>query len=116
MTVKQVKEAEDIVNAMAAKNQVVHTQNAALASAKAIQGLRAVFDEVGTFTCVSWLCAYYRVPMVGEKVREKACFFKVRELSVKFEIGQGNTFLFRKVREKSGNFVIRIAGDGGNEL
>ena len=53
MTTAQVKESEEIVNKMAKKNEPVYAKNAALAQAKAIQGLRAVFDEVKK--SVSWL-------------------------------------------------------------
>ncbi|XP_076470939.1 alanine--tRNA ligase, cytoplasmic-like [Babylonia areolata] len=45
MTVLEVKEAEEIVNKMAAKNEEVYAGNMGLAKAKSIQGLRAVFDE-----------------------------------------------------------------------
>ncbi|ELU16117.1 hypothetical protein CAPTEDRAFT_155717 [Capitella teleta] len=45
MTAKQVKDTEDIVNQVAAKNEEVFTKVSDLAPAKAIQGLRAVFDE-----------------------------------------------------------------------
>ena len=46
MSVKEVKETEEIVNQMAAKNEEVFARDTALALAKSIQGLRAVFDEV----------------------------------------------------------------------
>lgn len=45
MTVKEVKKAEDIVNEVASKNEPVYAKETALVSAKAIQGLRAIFDE-----------------------------------------------------------------------
>ncbi|KAK3086415.1 hypothetical protein FSP39_018170 [Pinctada imbricata] len=45
MTSKQVKEVEVIVNKMADKNELVYDKDTPLAVAKAIQGLRAVFDE-----------------------------------------------------------------------
>jgi len=45
MTTKQVKEAEKIANVTAKKNEPLYTKNAALAQAKAVRGLRAVFDE-----------------------------------------------------------------------
>lgn len=45
MTVKEVKKAEDIVNEVIAKNQQVYAKVSPLADAKAIQGLRAIFDE-----------------------------------------------------------------------
>lgn len=45
MTIEEVKEAERVVNEMAAKNEEVHDGNMPLALAKSIQGLRAVFDE-----------------------------------------------------------------------
>lgn len=46
MSVKEVKRTEEIVNEMASKNQEVFAKDTPLADAKAIQGLRAVFDEV----------------------------------------------------------------------
>ena len=46
MTTKQIKEAEDICNEMVQKNELVYALDTPLAQAKAIQGLRAVFDEV----------------------------------------------------------------------
>ncbi|KAK7478207.1 hypothetical protein BaRGS_00030568 [Batillaria attramentaria] len=46
MKVKEVQTAEEIVNKMAAKNEEVYARETALAVAKSIQGLRAVFDEV----------------------------------------------------------------------
>ena len=46
MTVKEVKRTEEIVNEVIAKNQQVYAKVCPLADAKAIQGLRAVFDEV----------------------------------------------------------------------
>ena len=46
MSVTEVKKTEDIVNEMADKNQQVFARESSLAEAKAIQGLRAVFDEV----------------------------------------------------------------------
>lgn len=46
MSAKQVKQTEEIVNEMAAKNEEIFTKISDLAPAKAIQGLRAVFDEV----------------------------------------------------------------------
>ncbi|XP_074644189.1 alanine--tRNA ligase, cytoplasmic-like isoform X2 [Tubulanus polymorphus] len=45
MTTKQIKETETITNTMATKNEEVFDKNTPLADAKAIQGLRAVFDE-----------------------------------------------------------------------
>lgn len=50
MTVQEVKETEEIVNKMAVRNEPVYTKDTALAVAKSIQGLRAVFDEV-----IRWL-------------------------------------------------------------
>ena len=50
MTTPQIKEAEEITNAMAQKNGVVYARETPLPQAKAIQGLRAVFDEVEPFT------------------------------------------------------------------
>ncbi len=46
MTAKQVKETEDICNEVCQKNAPVYARETPLAQAKAIQGLRAVFDEV----------------------------------------------------------------------
>jgi alanyl-tRNA synthetase len=46
MKVNEVKQVEEVVNKMADKNGVVFDMNVNLAVAKAIQGLRAVFDEV----------------------------------------------------------------------
>ncbi|KAL5022486.1 hypothetical protein ScPMuIL_001641 [Solemya velum] len=46
MNVSQVKRAEEIVGEMAVKNETVYAKDTNLAEAKAIQGLRAVFDEV----------------------------------------------------------------------
>lgn len=49
MTVPEVKNTEDIVNEVIGKNQQIYAKESALADAKAIQGLRAVFDEVWKF-------------------------------------------------------------------
>jgi len=46
MTPAQIKEAEQISNTLASSNNTVHTKVVSLAQAKAVQGLRAVFDEV----------------------------------------------------------------------
>ncbi|KAH3768181.1 hypothetical protein DPMN_169393, partial [Dreissena polymorpha] len=46
MSVNEVKQTEDIVNEVIVKNQPVYAKETPLAEAKAIQGLRAVFDEV----------------------------------------------------------------------
>ncbi|XP_052816323.1 alanine--tRNA ligase, cytoplasmic-like isoform X1 [Mya arenaria] len=46
MTVAEVKKTEDIVNQVIAENKPVYAKETPLAEAKAIQGLRAVFDEV----------------------------------------------------------------------
>jgi alanyl-tRNA synthetase len=46
MSVAEVKKTEEIVNEMAAKNELVYAKDSPLAVAKTIQGLRAVFDEV----------------------------------------------------------------------
>jgi alanyl-tRNA synthetase len=46
MTAAQIKEAEEISNRLAEGKHTVYSQIVALAQAKAIQGLRAVFDEV----------------------------------------------------------------------
>ncbi|XP_060596346.1 alanine--tRNA ligase, cytoplasmic-like [Ruditapes philippinarum] len=45
MSVKEVKRAEDIVNEIISKSQQVYAKVCPLADAKAIQGLRAIFDE-----------------------------------------------------------------------
>ena len=47
MTTAQVKDAEQISNTLAQSKKTVHTKVVSLAQAKAVQGLRAVFDEVG---------------------------------------------------------------------
>ena len=49
MSAKQVKEAENIANEISKKNDKVFAKETPLAQAKAIQGLRAVFDEVCLF-------------------------------------------------------------------
>ncbi|XP_033119659.1 alanine--tRNA ligase, cytoplasmic-like [Anneissia japonica] len=46
MTTAQIKEAEEIANEIIKKSETVYDKNVPLALAKAIQGLRAVFDEV----------------------------------------------------------------------
>lgn len=46
MTGKQIKEVEDICNEIAEKKLSVYAKEAPLVKCKAIQGLRAVFDEV----------------------------------------------------------------------
>ncbi|CAL1544361.1 unnamed protein product [Lymnaea stagnalis] len=46
MSVQEVKAAEEIVVNMVAKNEQVYAKETPLATAKTIQGLRAVFDEV----------------------------------------------------------------------
>lgn len=48
MSVTQVKQVEDICNEVVRDNKQVFALDAPLAQAKAIQGLRAVFDEVCT--------------------------------------------------------------------
>jgi len=45
LTVQQVKDTERIANEMIAKNEEVYAKESALAVAKAVQGLRAVFEE-----------------------------------------------------------------------
>ncbi|XP_064641704.1 alanine--tRNA ligase, cytoplasmic-like isoform X2 [Lineus longissimus] len=45
MTTSQIQEAEDITNDVAKRDDAVFYRNAPLGEAKAIQGLRAVFDE-----------------------------------------------------------------------
>lgn len=54
MTPAQIHDAEDICNNMVNKADPVYPRETALAQAKAIQGLRAVFDEV----CASVLNVY----------------------------------------------------------
>ena len=46
MTPSQIKEAETIANKMASSKGKIFARETALAEAKSIQGLRAVFDEV----------------------------------------------------------------------
>ena len=46
MTAAQIKKAEEICNEISKKNEEVYCKVSPLAQAKAIQGLRAVFDEV----------------------------------------------------------------------
>jgi alanyl-tRNA synthetase len=46
MTTAQIKQAEEISNTLAQSKKTVYTQVVSLAQAKAVQGLRAVFDEV----------------------------------------------------------------------
>lgn len=53
MKVSEVKQVEEIVNKMAEKNGEVYDMNVSLAVAKAIQGLRAVFDEVGVCSLIT---------------------------------------------------------------
>ncbi|ETE60198.1 Alanyl-tRNA synthetase, cytoplasmic, partial [Ophiophagus hannah] len=45
MSTQEIKKAEEIVNGMIQEAKVVYTKDCPLAAAKAIQGLRAVFDE-----------------------------------------------------------------------
>ncbi len=45
MTVDQVKQTERIANEMIHKNQEVYAKESSLVVAKAVQGLRAVFEE-----------------------------------------------------------------------
>lgn len=45
MNVSQVKQTENIAQQMISKNEIVFAKDSPLASAKAVQGLRAVFDE-----------------------------------------------------------------------
>ena len=46
LTAAQLKNVEQIANEVSKKNQVVYMKDTPLAQAKAIKGLRAVFDEV----------------------------------------------------------------------
>ncbi|MCV4820484.1 hypothetical protein OFM15_30855, partial [Escherichia coli] len=45
MSTEQIKKTEEIVNGMIEAAKPVYTLDCPLAAAKAIQGLRAVFDE-----------------------------------------------------------------------
>ncbi|KAM9301837.1 alanine--tRNA ligase, cytoplasmic [Gastrophryne carolinensis] len=45
MSTKEIRQAEEIANQLIQENKVVYAMDCALAAAKAIQGLRAVFDE-----------------------------------------------------------------------
>ena len=54
LTVEEVKFVENIVVKMAEKNEEVYAKETALSDAKAVQGLRAVFDEV----CRNTLCCF----------------------------------------------------------
>ena len=46
MNPTQIKQAQDICNGVIVKNEPVYTKVCELPRAKAIQGLRAVFEEV----------------------------------------------------------------------
>ena len=46
MTTEQIRKAEEIANEVSNKNEEVYCKVSPLSQAKAIQGLRAVFDEV----------------------------------------------------------------------
>ena len=46
MTMKEVKETEEIVQQMTAMDEPVYVKDVDLSLAKSIHGLRAVFDEV----------------------------------------------------------------------
>ena len=46
MTAAQLKKVEEIANEVSKKNDVVYVKDTPLAQAKAVKGLRAVFDEV----------------------------------------------------------------------
>ena len=48
MTVEQVENTEKISRGVVEKNEPVYATDSALAVAKDIQGLRAIFDEVRT--------------------------------------------------------------------
>ena len=48
MTTAEIQKSEEICNKMISEDKEVYDGNAPLAVAKAIQGLRAVFDEVRT--------------------------------------------------------------------
>lgn len=50
MTTKEIGEAESISNAVIKENKTVYSKVVSLAEAKAVRGLRAVFDEV-TIAC-----------------------------------------------------------------
>lgn len=51
MTPEQIKECEDISRGIILKNEPVFAKDASLAAAKAVQGLRAVFEEVSVYLC-----------------------------------------------------------------
>ena len=62
MNAKQVKQVEDICNDVSRQNQTVYAMDAPLAQAKAIQGLRAVFDEVTVellYCDCAWFISWY---------------------------------------------------------
>ena len=46
MKTDEIKRVEEIANEIVAKKQVIYAKDIPLAMAKAIQGLRAIFDEV----------------------------------------------------------------------
>ena len=46
LTAAQLKKVEEIANEVSKKNDVVYVKDTPLAQAKAVKGLRAVFDEV----------------------------------------------------------------------
>ena len=48
MKTDEIKRVEEIANEIVAKKQDIYAKDIPLAMAKAIQGLRAIFDEVST--------------------------------------------------------------------
>ena len=72
MSAKEVKETEEIVNKMAAKNEEVYARDTSLAVAKSFQGLRAVFDEV------SWrVMTYHGLLYNGKNLESVTHIFSV---------------------------------------
>ena len=55
MTCDQLKSCEETVNEIIKANQPVYAKETPLSLAKEIQGLRAVFDEVGLVPCSLYL-------------------------------------------------------------
>ena len=63
MTVNQVKQVEEICNEVVKDNKEVFALESPLAQAKAIQGLRAVFDEVSCTLFALYLSTSFFTPM-----------------------------------------------------
>ena len=64
MTVNQVKQVEEICNEVVKDNKEVFALESPLAQAKAIQGLRAVFDEVSCTLFALYLSTSFFTPHV----------------------------------------------------